>query len=538
MDNACGCGPAPQTGAPTVSPSPNPDGSSCVGPPPPHGGEEEEEDMVVKRGYLGKAERHRRRYFVLRGGGRTGRPARLEWYGTEEEAAAMSGAGKRRVICLRCCLGVSKVSSARKGHATALYTKDYTLVMVAADPREQEEWYWAVRRLMEEERRCEDMTAETREGEDQGGDRLEEEDDGYCTLTSGVFKEVWPVTVKPRGLGRTNSLAGEMRLCLSENSLVLVRVGGGGGGLRSPTVTLPLLSVRRFGHREGMFFLELGRSAPHGPGEVWMEAKDQGDWSVAQQVHEAVRDAVRALRVLPDFRRSPVAADNHQNGLQPPPGDKRIRARYWDKVGRVTPAALPLALPTAAETVQSEPVADACDTRSPSGSGSGSSPVLRSHLSSATQTSSYMEMAVEGVSVATVAGETYMTMSPQGSRHAPHREDYVNMASPLPLPPWPDLSTCMSPVQVNRFSSDDHQSYPLTFGTGRPDWFFPVFRQREPPDPSQSELLNSSSDGSQGEEKPTCHPTSWPVRAGLSRYALRRYVISCLPCCLRHDEDQ
>ena len=80
--------------------------------------------------------------------------------------------------------------------------------------------------------------------------------------------------MKPVGLGRNKSLTGEMRLCLSADSLVLVR--GPGGWLRSPAVTLPLLNVRRFGHRDGMFFLELGRRAPHGPGEVWMETKDQG----------------------------------------------------------------------------------------------------------------------------------------------------------------------------------------------------------------------------------------------------------------------
>ncbi|CAL8289397.1 unnamed protein product [Lota lota] len=570
--DACGCSPTPHTSAPTASPDqsgpiwekvalvstfPSHEGALCVGPPASHtsgtcgstrgrvGGEDHD---VVKRGYMGKAERYHRRYFVLRAGSPT-RPARLEWYGTEESfkatekssaaagKEALFGCGKRRVIYLRCCLGVSKVSSTSKGHTVVLYAKDYTLVMVAEDTGQQEEWYWTVKRLIEEEKRYEEKTEDRGEGEDEGGERLDEEDDGYCTLSSGVFTEVWLVTVQPRGLGRTKSLAGEMRLCLSADSLVLVR--GWGGWLRLPAVTLPLLSVRCYGHRDGMFFLELGRSAPHGPGEVWMEVKDQVDRSLALQVHEAVRDAVRALRVLPDFRLSPVAADNHQNGPQRPPCDQRTRTRSRDKVGREVPHALP----TAAETVQAELAAGAgacpCGARSPGGSGTGSSPGLRSHLSSANQTSGYMEMAVEAVSMATVTGGTYMAMSPQGTHHTPHGEDYVAMASPQPLLPWPDLWTCMSPVQINRFSSDDHQSYPLTFGTGRPDWSFPVFRQREPPDPIQLELLNSSRHVSQGEEEPTCCPASRPVRADFGRSALRRYVMSsCLPSCLRHDEDQ
>ncbi|XP_059905017.1 insulin receptor substrate 2-like [Gadus macrocephalus] len=569
---ACGCcSPTPVPSAPTASPdrsgpiwdkvslvstSPAHDGALCVGPPAARYsgtggltavGVAAGDHDVVKRGYMGKAERHHRRYFVLSAGSPT-RPALLEWYDTEERfkemenhpaaaGKALFGCHKRRVINLRCCLGVSKVSSTSKGHTVALYAKDYTLVMVAEDTGQQEDWYWAVKRLIEEERRYEDNAEERGEGEDEGGERLDDEDDGYCTLTSGVFKEVWLVTVKPRGLGRTKSLAGETRLCLSADSLVLVR-GSAAGWPRLPGVTLPLLSVRRYGHRDGMFFLELGRSAPYGPGEVWMEAVDQADLSQAQQVHEAVREAVRALRVLPDFRLSPGASDT-----QTP----RVRggACSRDKVGREVPRAAPPrhALPAAAaETVQSQLASGACPCNggSPGGSSDGSSPCLRSHLSSAHQASGYMEMAVEAVSMATVSCGTYMTMSPQGTRHTPHGEDYVAMVSPRPPPPWTDLSTCMSAVKINRCSPDDHQSYPPTFCTGRHDGSFPPFRRREPADPSQSELLNLSRHPSRGEEEePTCRPASRPVRADLDRCALGRYMMSsCMPSCLRHEEDE
>ena len=79
--------------------------------------------------------------------------------------------------------------------------------------------------------------------------------------------------MKPRGLGRSKSLGGETRLCLTASSLILVKLGAHSD---LPSVTIPLLSVRRFGHLDGLFFLELGRSAPDGPGEIWMEAGDQG----------------------------------------------------------------------------------------------------------------------------------------------------------------------------------------------------------------------------------------------------------------------
>ena len=81
------------------------------------------------------------------------------------------------MIYLRCCLGVSRSGSSRKGHTVALYAKDQTLVLAAEDQWEQEEWYLAVKRVMEEEH----------------GEGFDEEDDGYCTLPpAAFFKEVRP----------------------------------------------------------------------------------------------------------------------------------------------------------------------------------------------------------------------------------------------------------------------------------------------------------------------------------------------------------
>ena len=86
--------------------------------------------------------------------------------------------------------------------------------------------------------------------------------------------QVWPVMVKSKGLGCSRALSGESLLCLTASSLLLYRVGTSG---KLPSISIPLLIVRRFGHLDGSFFMELGRSAPTGPGEIWMEARDQGD---------------------------------------------------------------------------------------------------------------------------------------------------------------------------------------------------------------------------------------------------------------------
>ncbi|XP_070711877.1 insulin receptor substrate 1-like [Pempheris klunzingeri] len=343
---------------------------------------------VVKQGCLGKLERSHRRYFVLRAGSHTG-PSRLEWYKSQEKFTAMEksagkaalfGSRKQGVIYLRCCLGVSRVGGARKGHTVALYAQDQTMVLVAEDQWEQEEWYLAIKKLMEEERK----------DEEHGEGFEEEEDDGYCTLPpAAFFKEVWPVRVKPRGLGSSRSLTGESRLCLTATSLILVRVGACSD---LPSVTIPLLSVRRFGHLDGSFFLELGRSAPNGPGEIWMEARDQGSPAVAQHIHEVVRETVRALRALPDFSRSPISNHNRLQSLLAP---KRCRPKYRDKLVNMRALGSPLGLPprNPESPTQSYLQLSKPDKTEPESSRSSTSHLgpLRSHQS-VSEAGSYVEM--------------------------------------------------------------------------------------------------------------------------------------------------
>nr|XP_046238108.1 insulin receptor substrate 2-A-like [Scatophagus argus] len=392
---------------------------------------------VVKQGYLGKLERNHRKYFVLRAGSHTG-PSRLEWYKSQEKFAAMEksagksalfGSRKQGVIYLSCCLGVSRIGSTRKGHSVAVYAKDQTMVLVAEDHWEQEGWYLAIKRLMEEEQRDEER-----------GEGFDEEDDGYCTLPpAAFFKEVWPVTVKPRGLGCSKSLAGESRLCLTASSLIVVRMGACAD---LPSVTIPLLSVRRFGHFEGLFFLELGRSAPNGPGEIWMEAREQGNPTVAQHIHEVVRQTVMALRALPDFSLSPASNHNRFQTLLP---SKRCRPRYRDKLQNVRPLGSRLTLPPRSpENPQNYSESCKSDKPEPESTVSSTSHLspFRSNQGSVPETSSYVEMKVDCSAARRMEGWEpaeedeeglgYMMMSPQVSHGLSvlPQDDYVAMARP------------------------------------------------------------------------------------------------------------
>ncbi|TNN53865.1 Insulin receptor substrate 2-B [Liparis tanakae] len=501
---------------------------------------------VVKRGYLGKMDRDRRRYFALRAGSHTG-PSRLEWYKNQEKFGAVEkSAGKATLF------GSNKQGS-RKGHTVALYAKDQTLVLVAEDQWEQEDWYLAIKKLMEEERKDEEH-----------GEVFDEEDDGYCTLPSAAFfKEVWPVTVKPIGLGCSKSLAGESRLCLTATALILVRVAACSN---LPSVKIPLLSVRRFGHLDGSFYLELGRSAPNGPGEIWMEARDQGNGdlrdvlvpllsasplgrdffrlpctgspAVAQHVHEVVRESVRALRALPDFSGSPTSSHNQRQTLL---ALKRCRPKYRDKLARPPGSRLALPFGTSPTKCYLEP-------ESPRSSAS--------HRSSVSETGSYMEMKVDPhlpvskgrenecrraavatghrCSAAACGMESWepgedqapgymmmMMMSPPGSRSSPvpPQDDYVTMASPEKHYTYSSPSSSLQ-TSFNSSASDGysplHPSHLQTNEPSQPLWLVTSVQQSET-DAGQSQTSIGCSAG----PEPTSAEQRPGARAGASPSPVR-----------------
>ncbi|KAL4631711.1 insulin receptor substrate 2-B-like [Arapaima gigas] len=200
-------------------------------------------DDIRKCGYLRKQKHGHKRFFVLRAASRLG-PGRLEYYDSE----------KKFRNSLRCASGAE---------------------------REQDEWYQALSDLMSESRRAHP-----------DADELE---DVYGAVSPGtVFKEVWQVHVKPKGLGQTKNLTGVYRLCLTAKTLHLVKLNS-----EMPCVNLQLMNIRRCGHSESFFFIEVGRSSSTGPGEIWMQVDDS---VVAQSMHETILETMKALKAFADFR--------------------------------------------------------------------------------------------------------------------------------------------------------------------------------------------------------------------------------------------
>ncbi|XP_050998142.1 insulin receptor substrate 4 [Acomys russatus] len=265
--------------------------------------ESEEEDLpvgdeVCKRGYLRKQKHGHRRYFVLKLE-TADAPARLEYYENARKfrhsvraaaaaaAAAASGAAvpalipPRRVITLYQCFSVSQRADARYRHLIALFTQDEYFAMVAENESEQESWYLLLSRLILESkrRRCGML-----------GAQLDGEPAALAAAAAAeppFYKDVWQVVVKPRGLGHRKELSGVFRLCLTDEEVVFVRLN-----TEVASVVVQLLSIRRCGHSEQYFFLEVGRSTVIGPGELWMQVDD---CVVAQNMHELFLEKMRAL---------------------------------------------------------------------------------------------------------------------------------------------------------------------------------------------------------------------------------------------------
>ncbi|XP_039089420.1 insulin receptor substrate 4 [Hyaena hyaena] len=265
--------------------------------------ESDEEDLpvgdeVCKRGYLRKQKHGHWRYFVLKLE-TADAPARLEYYENARKfrhsvraaaaaaAAAASGAAvpalipPRRVITLYQCFSVSQRADARYRHLIALFTQDEYFAMVAENESEQESWYLLLSRLILESkrRRC--------------GTPGAQPDGEPAALAAAAaaeppfYKDVWQVIVKPRGLGHRKELSGVFRLCLTDEEVVFVRLN-----TEVASVVVQLLSIRRCGHSEQYFFLEVGRSTVIGPGELWMQVDD---CVVAQNMHELFLEKMRAL---------------------------------------------------------------------------------------------------------------------------------------------------------------------------------------------------------------------------------------------------
>uniref|UniRef100_H3C892 Si:ch211-284e13.4 n=1 Tax=Tetraodon nigroviridis TaxID=99883 RepID=H3C892_TETNG len=234
---------------------------------------------VQKSGYLRKHKSMHRRFFVLRAASEHG-PARLEYYENEKKFRSKSPVPKK-VLNLETCFNINKRADSKNKHMIVLYTRSESFAIAADSEEIQNEWYQA---MLDLQGNCK-TDVKTHGFVNFSGSP----DSGECSSPSPIptFKEVWQVKVWPKGLGHARNLVGIYRLCLTDKTVNFVKLNSD-----VAAVVLQLMNVRRCGHSENFFFIEVGRSAITGPGEFWMQVDDS---VVAQNMHETLLEAMKAL---------------------------------------------------------------------------------------------------------------------------------------------------------------------------------------------------------------------------------------------------
>ncbi|XP_034245498.1 mucin-12 isoform X4 [Thrips palmi] len=221
------------------TPSPLGDASSVASlPPQGHRGE------VVKTGNLKKLKTNKKKYFVLRCES-ADYPARLEYYDNEKKFKAHQQ--PKRSISLKACFNINRRTDMKPKYVIALYTKDDCFCIVLESEEEREAWLRALWAL-------------------QDGDDVT---DGEAPKP--VFEHVWKVEVANKGLGSTRGINGPYHLCLTGRTVSLVRILSDGS---KDILEFPLINIRSFGCAESFFYMEVGRNAVTGTGEIWMLAED------------------------------------------------------------------------------------------------------------------------------------------------------------------------------------------------------------------------------------------------------------------------
>lgn len=260
-------------------------------------------NRVKKCGYLRKQKHGHKRFFVLRESSECS-PARLEYYESEKKWKNKSAA--KRVIPLDSCLNINKRADAKHKHLIALYTKDEYFAVAAENEQEQEDWYAVLTDLMNEGK-VSDGSASNSASSLVGFD---EANYGVITPVSATYKEVWQVNLKSKGLGQSRNLTGVYRLCLSSRTISFVKLN-----TEVASVILQLMNIRRCGHSDSFFFIEVGRSASIGPGELWMQADDS---VVAQNIHETILEAMKAMKEMSEFRPRSKSQSSGTNPISVP----------------------------------------------------------------------------------------------------------------------------------------------------------------------------------------------------------------------------
>ncbi|XP_019883278.1 insulin receptor substrate 1 isoform X4 [Camponotus floridanus] len=217
---------------------------------------------VILCGHLKKLKTMKKKYFVLRGEA-PGYLACLEYYDTKKKFDNRQS--PKRSILLHSCFNINKRGDTKHKHVIALYTKDECFCLILDTEKELDEWLEAMLRL-------------------QSGDVPDGEQ------PRPTFEHIWQVTMQKKGLGARKNIHGPYRLCLTDQTLSLVKVGAQED---SDSVEISLNYIRRCGFADDIFYIEVGRSAVTGDGEFWMAVEDN---NIALNMNSVITTAMKTSK--------------------------------------------------------------------------------------------------------------------------------------------------------------------------------------------------------------------------------------------------
>ncbi|XP_032217896.2 insulin receptor substrate 1-B isoform X2 [Nematostella vectensis] len=224
---------------------------------------------IRKQGYLKRLKNLKKRYFVLRPISPTGK-ARLEYYENDKKFRAHSP--PKRVIELSSCFSIAQKDDTKHKFVFVLYTREDVFGLIAESHHELTQWM----------------------------DALLDEKEKNEAAPERVLQPEWNIVIKPRGLGTSKNLAGSCKLQLTNEAIQLISKAPG-----NPVTELQLNCIRRCGHTDCFFYMELGRSAATGAGEIWVQVEDP---LLAQNMHEAILGSMHSMSGFEQTRARPQAS--------------------------------------------------------------------------------------------------------------------------------------------------------------------------------------------------------------------------------------
>ncbi|XP_070151338.1 insulin receptor substrate 1 isoform X2 [Polyergus mexicanus] len=270
---------------------------SVKGPAPLSGG------PVILCGHLKKLKTMKKKYFVLRGEA-PGHLACLEYYDTKKKFDNKQP--PKRSILLHSCFNINKRGDTKHKHVIALYTKDECFCLILDSEKELDEWLEAMLRL-------------------QSGDVPDGEQ------PRPTFEHIWQVTMQKKGLGARKNIHGPYRLCLTDQTLSLVKIGA---QENSDSIEISLNYIRRCGFADDIFYIEVGRSAVTGDGEFWMAVEDN---NIALNMNDVITTAMKTsktrwkLRLLENKNKDNKEKDNKDKDNEMEPRQRSSSANEASK---------------------------------------------------------------------------------------------------------------------------------------------------------------------------------------------------------------